>query len=169
MANTENFPDMAKASGRGRPTIYSEVLADQICVRIAAGDSVRKICQANDMPNEETIYRWILNLEAFSKKYRTAREIQQERYLDELIEIADEKPRVTPMGSTDSGAVQHAKLRIDTRKWTMARLAPRKYGDKMGLDHGVQQENPLATLIKRIAGTALPVAIEIPSGNLIDD
>lgn len=112
------------------------------------------------LPNEETIYRWVINIEDFSKKYRLAREMQQERHLDELIEIADDPPPLTPMGTTDSGAVQHARLRIDTRKWAMARLSPKKYGEKLDMNHGVQPEDPLASLIRRISGSGLPVVKE---------
>ncbi len=149
-----------KSNGRGRPSIYSNELADKICTRIAFGESVRKICASEDMPNEETIYRWVINIEDFSKKYRLAREMQQERHLDELIEIADDPPPLTPMGTTDSGAVQHARLRIDTRKWAMARLSPKKYGEKLDMNHGVQPEDPLASLIRRISGSGLPVVKE---------
>ena len=32
---------------------------------------------------------------------------------------------------TDSEAIQRSKLRVDTRKWAMSKLAPKKYGDKI--------------------------------------
>ncbi len=163
MPKPKRSADVKEKAARGRPSIYSSDLADKICMQIAFGTSVRKICTADDMPNEETVYRWILNNEEFSKKYRLAREVQQERHLDEIIEIADKHPPLTATGSTDSGAVQHAKLRIDTRKWAMARLAPKKYGEKVHLDHCAQPENPLADLIQRICGTGLPVVKDDPT------
>ena len=36
---------------------------------------------------------------------------------------------------TDSGAVQKQRLQIDTRKWILSKLLPKKYGDLLGLDH----------------------------------
>lgn len=162
MSNPKHSSQKSKNLGRGRPSIYSEELANQICTRIALGESVRKICSTDDTPNEETIYRWVLNNEDFSKKYRLAREMQQERHLDELLEIADDPPPLTAMGATDSGAIQHARLRIDTRKWAMARLSPKKYGEKLDMSHGVQADNSLASLIRRISGTGLPVVKDDP-------
>ena len=35
----------------------------------------------------------------------------------------------------DSGAVQKQRLQIDTRKWILSKLLPKKYGDLLGLDH----------------------------------
>ncbi len=162
MSNTKHTSRTNDKSCRGRPSIYSNELADQICLRIAAGDSVRKICSQSDMPNEETIYRWALNREEFSKKYRIAREIQQERHLDELLEIADQPMPLTAHGSIDSGAVQHARLRIDTRKWVMSRLAPKKYGNVIDMSCGISPENPLRDLLKRLTGTTLPIAQGLP-------
>ena len=31
----------------------------------------------------------------------------------------------------DGPAVQHAKLRVDTRKWAASKLKPKKYGDRL--------------------------------------
>jgi len=157
MPKPKRSADVKEKAARGRPSIYSGDLADKICMQIAFGNSVRKICAAADMPNEETVYRWILNNEEFSKKYRSAREVQQERHLDEIIEIADEQPPLNAIGSTDTGAVQRAKLRIDTRKWAMARLAPKRYGTQADLSQNVESENALASLIRTIYGTSLPV------------
>ena len=91
-----------------------------------------------------------------------ALEIKADIMRDEILEIADAPPEKTPFGSTDSGAVQDKRVRIDTRKWLMARQSPRKYGDKLDIDHGVQKDNPLASLIQRIAGTGLPVVKDVP-------
>lgn len=35
----------------------------------------------------------------------------------------------------NSEHVQRSRLRIDTRKWALARMSPRKYGDKIGVEH----------------------------------
>ncbi len=73
MPKPKRSADVKEKAPRGRPSIYSSDLADKICMQIVFGNSVRKICAAADMPNEETVYRWILNNEEFSKKYRSAR------------------------------------------------------------------------------------------------
>ena len=157
--SAQKSPPKAKI---GRPSLYSDELADEICSRIAAGESVNKITQESDMPCRDTFFRWVFNNKQFSDKYARALEIKADIMRDEILEIADAPPEKTPFGSTDSGAVQDKRVRIDTRKWLMARQSPRKYGDKLDIDHGVQKDNPLASLIQRIAGTGLPVVKDVP-------
>lgn len=57
---------------------------------------------------------------------------------------------------TNHEIVARSRLRTDTRKWMLSKVLPKVYGDKLDLNHGVQPENPLATLLQRIAGTGLP-------------
>jgi len=47
----------------------------------------------------------------------------------------------TDSGSTDHGAVQKQRLQVDTRKWLLSKLAPRKYGDRMMISG--DQDNPV--------------------------
>ena len=54
-----------------------------------------------------------------------AREAQADKYFQEIIEIAD---AATPE------TVNVARLRVDSRKFTVARLAPKKYGDHISHD-----------------------------------
>ena len=58
--------------------------------------------------------------------YARACEQRVEVYASEIIELADE-----PIAPNDNAAVQRARLRVDTRKWLMSKLAPRKYGDRV--------------------------------------
>src|SRR2546430_11908745 len=53
------------------------------------------------------------------------REAQADKYFQEIIEIAD---AATPE------TVNVARLRVDSRKFTVARLAPKKYGDHISHD-----------------------------------
>ena len=56
-----------------------------------------------------------------------AREAQADKYFQEIIEIAD---AATPE------TVNVARLRVDSRKFAVARLAPKKYGDH--ISHNVK-------------------------------
>jgi hypothetical protein len=38
----------------GRPSDYTQEIADLICERIADGESLRAICAGDDMPNKST-------------------------------------------------------------------------------------------------------------------
>ncbi len=44
---------------RGRPTIYSEKVATEICVRLAVGESLRSMCKEESMPSFPTVMRWL--------------------------------------------------------------------------------------------------------------
>lgn len=125
---------------RGRPTIYSNKLADKICVRLAQGESLLSICKDDGMPHTSTVYQWVLDNDEFSDKYDTARIMQANHMFDELLEIADDgtndyMEREAKDGSTyeivNSEVVQRSKLRVDTRKWYLSKLAPKIYGDKL--------------------------------------
>lgn len=50
-----------------------------------------------------------------------------ENLADEILEIADGTP-------AEKGAIALARLRIDTRKWMMSKLSPKKYGDRLDLE-----------------------------------
>ena len=67
----------------------------------------------------------------------------------ETLAIADEPVGSTDSGATDSGAVQKQRLQVDTRKWLLSKLAPKRYGDKITL--AGDEENPLKVeTIKRV-------------------
>jgi hypothetical protein len=63
-------------------------------------------------------------------------------YAEEIIEISDDGSKDTYIDEKgkqviDREVIARAQLRIDARKWYAARLAPRKYGDKLPVTHEV--------------------------------
>lgn len=123
----------------GRPTIYSDELVDCICDELMVGRSLRKICEDEAMPHISTVMRWIAERDDFCEQYTRARQVQAEYLLDELIDIADDSSKdyviVDGQERLDQEHIQRAKLRIDTRKWNIEKLAPKKYGAKQQLEH----------------------------------
>ncbi len=128
-----------------RPSHYSDELAAEICRRIADGESLRKVCRDEAMPDKSTVLRWLAlkaNLE-FRDQYARAREMWADSLFDETLEIADDatnditvlpatgdKPQIEIVNHEN---IQRSRLRVDTRKWAAGRLAPKKYGDKVEL------------------------------------
>lgn len=106
---------------RGRPTAYTPELAALILNQIAAGTSLRKICEAENMPAESTVRLWATeDRNGFSAQYTRAREAQMDALAEDLLEIADD----------DDADVNRARLRVDTRKWLMSKIAPKRFGDR---------------------------------------
>ncbi len=142
----------------GRPSIYSNELADLICERLACGESLRSICDDENFPNRVTVIRWLAKDDNFATKYARAREIQAHVWVDDMYETAKTEPERNPLtGAIDSASVAHIRNRVATMQWLATKLNPKRYGDRMNMDHGLQKDDPLASLIRRISGTGLPV------------
>lgn len=108
-----------------RPSDYSPEITDKICSRISEGESLRSICDDEDMPVRSTVRLWLLEHSEFSVQYARAREEQADFYADEIIEISDR--------NKDDPA--RSRLQIDARKWKASKMAPRTYGDRLDLNH----------------------------------
>jgi hypothetical protein len=90
------------------------------------------------MPCLASVMGWLSRKPDFLEQYTRAREIQAETQFDELIDIVDQPPELSYVTDKngelvevkfDSSYVQWMKLRVDTRKWTAARMAPKKYAE----------------------------------------
>lgn len=142
-----------------RPSKYTQALADKICDRIAEGESLRTICNSEDMPNKATVLRWLADEQflAFRDQYARAREAQADKYAEEIIQIAD-TPIIgvtTKTGddgkveTTEGDMIQHRRLQVDARKWYASKLAPKKYGDKIQQEVSGADGGPLVVEITR--------------------
>ena len=133
-----------KSRPKGRPSKFTKELASDICEALADGKSFRTICaDKKKYPSAVTIYNWLATNEEFLKQYARAKERYADRVAEEIIEIADDssEDEIFIEADEESGKsakkvmnnefVQRSRLRVDARKWIAARLAPKKYGDKM--------------------------------------
>lgn len=120
----------------GRPTIYSDAMADAILTRLADGEPLTRICKDPGMPGLTTVYRWLESDESFRNKYTRAREEQADTLADEIVRIADEAPpHDGETGKIDSAWVAWQRNRVEARKWTASKLKPKKYGDRLTNEH----------------------------------
>lgn len=129
----------------GRPSKYSEELADLICERIANGESLKAICDADDMPSTVSVFKWLNANDDFLNKYARAREAQADALFDDILSIADDgrndwmelkDAEDENRGWRENGeAIRRSQLRIDARKWMAGKLKPKKYGEKLELEH----------------------------------
>lgn len=145
----------------GRPSSYSDAIATTICERIAAGESLRRICRDDNMPNMSTVIRWLASNEEFATRYARAREQQAATYVDQMYDLADTEPERHPItGAIDPASVTHIRNKIATMQWLAMKLAPKKFGDKLDVNHGGQEGNPIQAVLQQVSGTSLPVVTD---------
>jgi hypothetical protein len=133
MARNSNNHDRPKRKPRGghllpdgrREHRYSQELADDILRRISAGETLAEICADPAIPvSTGAVRQWIIDdRDGFSSAYAQARRSQMEAWSDQLLAIADDS-RLEP---------NDRRVRLDTRKWLMARLHPARFGDRVQL------------------------------------
>ncbi len=117
----------------------SAALGAMICERLAGGESLRRICGDAGMPSLASVYRWLQADETFRTQYVIAREHQADALFDEILDIADDGTNDFVEKESKTGlrtivlreeAISRSRLRVEARKWMIARLAPKKYGEK---------------------------------------
>lgn len=132
----------------GRPSTYTDEMGDRICDLLTEGRSLRKICMSDEFPAASTVYVWLDRFPSFAEKYTRAREAATEDMLEDILEIADDE-------KLDA---QDKRVRIDTRKWVMGRLKPKKYGDKQQVEVG-NKEGETLKVESNMDNTALMVQL----------
>ena len=134
---------MTKTVKLGRPSIYTDELADKMLEEIASGRSVIGMCREEEWtPNADTWYRWLYKIEGLSDRYTRAKAFQSEREADIILDIAD---------NATNQDYQVARLRVDARKWIASKLLPNKYGDRQSVDHSSTDGSMRPTIIELVA------------------
>lgn len=135
----------------GRPSDYTQEMADYICAELADGKSLRAICRDHEDLNTGKVMRWLGANKEFQEQYARARELQADALFDETLDIADQYDTAKDILTPD--LINRAKLRIDTRKWIAGKLRPKKYGEKIQQEHTGADGSPLQVNIVRFSDT----------------
>lgn len=141
-----------KKNKGGRPRIYNKDFRNEICRRLAGGETLRSICRDDHIPDRTTIHRWIIDNEGevivdgdvieegFYHHYTRAREVGVDNMADEIIEISDSRAGDTYIDGDGKEQVDHAviqrdRLRSDNRKWYLSKMAPKRFGADKTIRH----------------------------------
>lgn len=132
---TDTRPRKRRATG----VKYSEGITGEICHRMATGEALKAICRSPGMPSFQTVLRWVNEIPEFAKSYAIASDMRAQSLADEIIEIADTPTTGTRIRTFANGSketttldqVERSKLRVDARKWLLARLSPKRYGARL--------------------------------------
>jgi len=121
-----------------------ENIFTKICEQIETGRSLRSILKEDEnMPSSSTFFIWLTESELKSKRYELATNLRTDALFDEIVEIAynteeGETTKVNSKGeieTTTGDMLGHRRLKIDALKWSLSKLNPKKYGDKVQQEH----------------------------------
>jgi hypothetical protein len=138
---TKKKPTTAKKQTAPRSPLERHQAAQKVFEGMRQGLSALKACKAVNL-SQSTLNRWMNEDSELAEEYARAREDLLEIVAEQIMEISDEPVPTLANGAVDSGAIQKQKLQVDTRRWLLSKLAPKKWGDKLELSG--DKENPLA-------------------------
>jgi hypothetical protein len=120
----------------GRVSLYSDKRAGRFCAALAAGAGVQQAAHAVGVKSASTIFEWLGRHEEFAVMYRAAQRARTFALAEEMLRIADTplmgsqtKTRGDVSETMEVDMTAHRKLQIDTRKWLLAKMNPRDFGD----------------------------------------
>ena len=156
-------PAAKPAAKTGRASTYSFDRVAPFLELIGEAKSTREAAQAIGV-SKSTIFAWLDRHKEFADLYARAKEAAAETLVDEMLAIVDDSGEDWVEGKNgpvfNPEAVARSRLRFEGRKWLAGKLKPKRYGERVDLNHGVQPDNPLADLLKRIQGNAMPIKHE---------
>lgn len=134
----------------------------QLCQATMETDKgLRRLCDTfrkddPDFPAARTVREWFAANEELNGQYARAKAHQLEHLAEQIIEISDDDS--LDMGFTEEGKpfvntehIQRSKLRVDSRKWILSKLNPKKYGDKLELAGDPESPIMLVTKVELVA------------------
>lgn len=106
----------------GRPTKYTQKLADEIFEQMVGGKHIVEICNQEDMPSRSTVYRWMDDHPEFGTRIARAREGLADHVAWQILDMAEKSTNETANAD---------RVKLAAWQWHAARLSPKKYSDKM--------------------------------------
>lgn len=143
-AKDHNAAPRTKSTLADRELRLSDAAREDAIVRILDGiatttKGLAAICADLNTVTRRTFLRWVSEDYSLRHRYAHAREFQQELLAEEILAISDDGSNDTYVdeeGRTrvDHDNIQRSRLRVETRKRLMSKLAPKKYGDKSAME-----------------------------------
>ena len=127
---------VVRIKGRNKRRRVSAALVNKICDEIAKGITLTEICARPGMPSVSLFYKVVNQSSSLRERLARARVDAAELLADELLAIADNGSNDT-MTRVKGGQkvevlnnenVRRAEIRIATRQWLLAKMAPARWG-----------------------------------------
>lgn len=134
----------------GRPSTFTQEIAEAICERLAVGEPLAVICRDEGMPHPSTFREWCSRDETLAIAYARARDAGFDAIALECLTIADETSNDDKWGgengetrTANSEWISRSKLRVETRLKLLSKWDPKRYGEKMALTGGDEDDKPI--------------------------
>ena len=131
----------------GGQTKYTAAKAQHILNRLAAGEALAAICKTlkgNMAVAESTVRLWYMDdIQGFAARYTKARDLGYECMAESIANMSDKPLPTTTITKNGDGKitktetydnVARANLIRNNRIWYLAKMRPKKYGPRVGLD-----------------------------------
>ena len=125
----------------------------EIIKLISQGNSVRKIFRDHkDIGTTRYKFNeWLRESKELSNQYAHAASMRADIMFDEIIEISDKQEKdimiIDGVERVDHNQINRNRLQIDSRKWILSKMNPKKYGDKLDIDQSL--DNQITITVKR--------------------
>ena len=122
-----------------------ESLVNQVCELLEKGNSLRSALTKVNI-SSQTFYAIIDIDEEKSKQYARACEERADAIFEDILKISDASEDdliIDENGNpvTNHNVIQRDRLRVDSRKWMLSKMQPKKYGNKLDLTTGGEKIN----------------------------
>lgn len=123
----------------GRPTLYNEEIENEICRRLADGQSLRRICTDPAMPGRTTVNEWLDRHVVFRTKCAKARAEGGDKLPDSMEDIEERvlKGELNPKA---------ASVVLSSMQWRACKLFPKKYGNRVDLTSSDGSMTPIPAI-----------------------
>lgn len=135
--------------------MYTQEAADKVLQGLSEGRSLRKAAEEAGT-TAWSVLRWTEKNADFAQQYAHTRARAYQMLADEILEISDEKEVEAKFQGEDvkldlsPAAVARNRLRVDTRKWMLAKMLPKTYGDKLDLGGSVDLHQKIERITRTI-------------------
>ena len=112
---------------------YTEEMGNRICAFLAQGFSLKKTCEQEGIAPIGTVWHWLHAHHDFKEAYYIAKAEAADAMSEDILELSDSATdlaqAVDPKAS--NAVVQARRLQVDSRKWIMSKMQPKRFGDKI--------------------------------------
>ena len=113
-------------------------ICNSIISSLEDGKGLATVCRELDFPRV-TFLDWVDADSGLADRYARARARAADVIFEEILGLADDGIADTSIDPetgreiVDHDHIQRSKLRVDARKWVLAKMLPKKYGDKIDI------------------------------------